>query len=246
MTTVFKCVESNSCCSIILRNHLHIDSFPAWSNSWLQNNLFTEGELPSFISGLTTLTDLYLGNTQRTGAIPAFLGNMTTLEGIDLSGNQLTGIIPESFTNLRRLQYLFLNDNGLTGQIPAFLGNMTELYELSFNNNQLNGKFPASVSSCIQLEHLNVSYNSLTGYFPESVVDLPGLIVGETLDYSHNLFLNCDANYYWSQSASGCVACPADSTSDGYEETCPMSHQNHKTRRESNLLMKPRSCFHQT
>ena len=30
----------------------------------------------------------------------------------------------------------------------------------------------------------------------------------------------CDANYYWSQSASGCVACPANSTSDGYEETC--------------------------
>ena len=29
---------------------------------WLDNNPFTEGELPSFISGLTNLTDVFLGN----------------------------------------------------------------------------------------------------------------------------------------------------------------------------------------
>ena len=75
------------------------------------------GGIPSDITDLTTLQELYLGGLNfPTGPISP--NWPTSLTALDLSGNSFTGGIPPELSLLQHLSYLNVNENGLTGYLP--------------------------------------------------------------------------------------------------------------------------------
>ena len=58
------------------------------------------GSIPSELSNLTDLTDLYLGDNKLVGSIPSELGNLTNLTELRLSGNELRGCVPALWRNV--------------------------------------------------------------------------------------------------------------------------------------------------
>jgi uncharacterized delta-60 repeat protein len=160
-TTVSECDWFGVTCS---DNHV-------WQIDLRNNNL--SGTIPSSISALTSLYELFLSNNQLTGTIPPQFGNIAGLKQLLLSNNQLTGSIPAELGNLAKLNYLNLSNNQLTGSVPAELGNLGSLGDPPFNdlllnlsNNQLTGSIPPQLGNITNLRDLNLSNNQLTGSIP--------------------------------------------------------------------------------
>ena len=86
-----------------------------------------EGEIPSDLGSLTSLTRLNLVLNRLNGEIPSELGMLSNLEELTLLGNQLTGEIPSELGNLTNLQKLYLSvGNQFTGCIPSSLQDVAE------------------------------------------------------------------------------------------------------------------------
>ena len=130
------------------------------------------GSIPASLGNLAQLQNLFLHDNQLTGSIPASLGNLTQLQFLHLGRNPLSGGIPESLTNLTRLQTLWLYDNQLSGSIPASLSNLSQLQYLQLDHNQLSGGIPASLGNLTQLRGLSLDNNQLSGSIPASLGNL--------------------------------------------------------------------------
>ena len=165
------------------------------------------GHIPSELSNLTDLTELWLGNNQLSGRIPPEIGKLTRLTYLGIYGNDLSGEIPPELANLTGLEDLNLDlnhlsgeippelgdltgleslglwDNNLSGEIPAELGNMTNLRHLRLDRNELTGEIPAELGDLINLDGLRLNENQLTGHIPADLGDLTEL---RTLDLSLN------------------------------------------------------------
>ena len=102
-------------------------------------NSALSGIIPSEISNLINLRELYLNENQLTGGIPSGIGNLANLKELYLNANQLTGDIPIEIGNLNNLKYLNLSGNSINGPIPSEIGNLTNLYQLNLSNNLLSG-----------------------------------------------------------------------------------------------------------
>lgn len=83
-----------------------------------------EGALPSEMSNLTELTELWLGHNALNGSIPTQLGYLSNLEFLDLSSNQLSNNIPNQLGDLSNLSYLNLSNNDLGGCFQINLQNI--------------------------------------------------------------------------------------------------------------------------
>ncbi|RVW20252.1 DNA damage-repair/toleration protein DRT100 [Vitis vinifera] len=83
----------------------------------LSKNQFS-GNIPSTISLLQNLLQLYLSHNKLQGHIPPNFGDLVSLEYLDLSGNNLSGFIPKSLEALKYLKYLNVSFNKLQGEIP--------------------------------------------------------------------------------------------------------------------------------
>lgn len=132
------------------------------------------GSIPD-LSGLSSLTTLYLNDNHFSGTVPYSLGNLSALIELVLNENQLTGSIPPELGNLSNLQELILSDNQLTGEIPDTLGNLSNLRWLILYQNQLSGSIPPSLGNLTQLTHLQLSFNRLTGSIPVELGNLSNL-----------------------------------------------------------------------
>ncbi|KAJ6407387.1 hypothetical protein OIU84_010816 [Salix udensis] len=84
------------------------------------------GNVPSDLTMLTGLVELWLDGNSLTGPIPDFTG-CTDLEIIHLENNQLTGELPSSLLNLPNLRELFVQNNMLSGTIPSGLSRKVAL-----------------------------------------------------------------------------------------------------------------------
>ena len=91
---------------------------------------FEEQTLPASIKNLSSLTFLYLSNTNLTGNIPTEIGSLTKLKTLVMSGNKLTGSYPESMGNLKALEYVNFDGNMLSGPIPTALNNIPNYWSL--------------------------------------------------------------------------------------------------------------------
>ncbi|XP_006857826.2 somatic embryogenesis receptor kinase 1 [Amborella trichopoda] len=141
------------------------------------------GSVPAAISGLKSLTGLYLHYNSLTGPIPKELSNLTLLTDLYLNVNSLSGSIPPDLGSLPNLQALELCCNQLTGSIPKELGSLKKLNVLALQHNHLRGAIPASLGEISQLTRLDLSFNLLFGSIPGRLTALPLLNV---LDVRNN------------------------------------------------------------
>ncbi|CAA3032475.1 Hypothetical predicted protein [Olea europaea subsp. europaea] len=79
------------------------------------------------------------------GLISPYISKMTALTTILLGNNSLSGTIPD-LSSLKGLTILHLEDNRLGGHIPPLLGNLKNLRELFVYNNNLTGQVPSNIS----------------------------------------------------------------------------------------------------
>jgi len=110
-----------------------------------ENNL--RGIIPSQLTYLTELKELWLWGNQLTGNIPYNLNQLTKLTHLDIGINQLTGFIPANLGDLSNLEELYFDSNQLTGKLSAQIGNLNNLNFLYLSNNQLNGCFDSNLKS---------------------------------------------------------------------------------------------------
>jgi Leucine-rich repeat (LRR) protein len=142
------------------------------------------GRLSSFISGLSKLTSLALSGASLEGGIPTEIEKLTLLEILDLSGNDLRGDMPDSMKALSNLQYLRLRHNKLTGGIQSeLLSVASNLVELDLEGNVFTS-VPDTIADLSSLRRLNLRSNELIT-FPLVVSRLSNL---EFLDASLNGF----------------------------------------------------------
>jgi len=78
------------------------------------NNLV--GTLPSSLSNLTQLQDLFVGHNALSGTIPSLAG-LTQLKALQANANQLSGPFP-SLAGLVNLEAIYIIDNDLSGDMP--------------------------------------------------------------------------------------------------------------------------------
>ncbi|KAK9757258.1 hypothetical protein RND81_01G152400 [Saponaria officinalis] len=98
------------------------------------------------------ITKVRLSRKNMTGSIPSELTNLSGLIELWLDGNSLTGAIPD-FSGCTSLKIIHLENNQLTGPIPSSLANLGNLKELYLQNNLLSGKLPSGFSSNLMLNY---------------------------------------------------------------------------------------------
>ena len=146
-----------------------------------------QGEIPTEVGNLTSLTQLYLDSNLLTGPIPTELGGLTSLTELYLDSNLLTDSIPSGLGNLASLTRLYLDSNLLTGPIPTELGNLTNLTnltELYLDSNLLTGPIPTELGNLTNLTNLTIldlHSNQLSGCIP---LPLTYLLDGQGLGLS--------------------------------------------------------------
>ncbi|XWS66941.1 hypothetical protein CRYUN_Cryun05aG0243500 [Craigia yunnanensis] len=89
---------------------------------------------------------ILLSSKNLTGNIPSDLTKLSGLVELWLDGNSLTGPIPD-FTGCVDLKIIHLENNHLTGELPSSLMNLPNLRELYVQNNMLSGRVPSGLLS---------------------------------------------------------------------------------------------------
>ncbi|MFD0797578.1 T9SS type A sorting domain-containing protein [Maribacter chungangensis] len=131
-----------------------------------------EGELPTEIGNLTSLTTLNLLDNNISGNIPVEIGNLTNLLTLNLGDNSISGSIPIQIGNLMELRQLILNSNNLTGGIPVEIGDLDKLEFLHLGRNGLSGTIPTAIYGLINLDYLYLGNNDLTGNISPEIGNL--------------------------------------------------------------------------
>jgi Leucine-rich repeat (LRR) protein len=176
---------------VTFANNLFSGELPAWLTTLttlevleIQANQFS-GTLPTDIGKLTKLIRLQGWGNLFTGEIPASVGDLSELRVLDLGSCQLSGRIPESVGRLAKLNTLALAENKLTGEIPASIGDLTNLEGLYLYSNQLTGTIPSGITRLTHLGDLYLAMNQLSGTLPSSIGDMTAL--GRLVIYENQL-----------------------------------------------------------
>ncbi|KAL3358438.1 hypothetical protein AABB24_015519 [Solanum stoloniferum] len=90
------------------------------------------------------ITSIKLPGKNLTGNIPSELTKLSGLVELWLDGNSLTGPIPD-FSGCPNLQIIHLENNQLSGQLPSTLEDLSNLKELYVQNNMLTGSVPSGL-----------------------------------------------------------------------------------------------------
>ncbi|XP_031122783.1 probable inactive receptor kinase At5g58300 isoform X1 [Ipomoea triloba] len=127
------------------------------------------GAIPENTLGkLDGLRILSLRANLLNGTLPSDLTSLPSLRNLFLQHNNLSGQIP---TFSHQLSILDLSYNSFSGSIPSMIQNLTQLTALYLQNNSLSGSIPNL--SLPRLKHLNLSYNHLNGSIPSTLKRFP-------------------------------------------------------------------------
>ncbi|XP_059638763.1 receptor kinase-like protein Xa21 [Cornus florida] len=135
------------------------------------------GNIPSYLSNFSMLTELWLCSNQFTGTVPATLCHLESLTTLALQENQLTTEprSPElsfftSLTSIKSLETLFIRDNPLHSILPDSFGNLsTSLLQFVASNCQLIGRISDGIGSLSNLNYLILSGNNFNGSIPSTI-----------------------------------------------------------------------------
>ncbi|KAK0585494.1 hypothetical protein LWI29_029421 [Acer saccharum] len=114
-----------------------------------------KGDIPSDLTKLSKLVELWLDGNSLTGSIPDF-SICPDLKIIHLENNRLTGELPSSLANLPNLRELYVQNNMLSGTVPSGLLNKNLDLNYSGNNIDLHGRGK-------RVKHLNIIIGSTVG-----------------------------------------------------------------------------------
>uniref|UniRef100_A0A6N2LZM5 Leucine-rich repeat-containing N-terminal plant-type domain-containing protein n=1 Tax=Salix viminalis TaxID=40686 RepID=A0A6N2LZM5_SALVM len=124
---------------------------------------------PNTLGKLDALTTLSLRSNALEGDLPSDITSLPSLQNLFLQHNNFSGGIPISFSS--KLNVLDLSFNSFTGNIPQTIANLTQLTGLNLQNNTLSGPIPDLNHT--RIKHLNLSYNHLNGSIPVSLQNFP-------------------------------------------------------------------------
>eukprot|EP00946_MAST-07B_sp_MAST-7B-sp1_P003958 g3958.t1 len=121
------------------------------------------GMVPSDISVLAKLTELFMGKNMLSGQIPDALTALAGLQVLRLEENMFTGVIPSEISSLSNLQEMSVKNNRLSGPVEGILTAFTGLRELRLDGNGFTGTLPPGIRALSKLRKLFLGGNKLTG-----------------------------------------------------------------------------------
>jgi len=138
------------------------------------NNNITTWSFPSELVDSTSLTTIYLDNTNIAGVLPDIFDSLASLQNLRLSYNNITGVLPPSLGK-SSIQNLWINnqDLGMSGTIEV-LSSMTSLSQAWLHKNHFFGPIP-DLSKSENLFDLQLRDNDLTGIVPPTLLTLASL-----------------------------------------------------------------------
>ncbi|CAA2958066.1 probable LRR receptor-like serine threonine-kinase At1g67720 [Olea europaea subsp. europaea] len=96
------------------------------------------GGIPSALTKLSSLVELWLDKNSLSGSIPDFSG-CPNLKELHLENNQLTGELPSSLADLPNLKGLYVQNNMLSGRVPSRLLDNDLILNFTGNTNLHKG-----------------------------------------------------------------------------------------------------------
>ena len=142
------------------------------------------GRIPPEIRLLTNLRLLRMDNMGRLeqGNIPSQLGWLTSLTSLDLYSSNLSGSIPTEIGRMTQLEVLrlwFHYHSNVVGNIPTEIGRLTNLktlvIALSSTRGRLDGNIPTEIGRMTALTRLNLFTYHLDGTIPSEIGRLTNL-----------------------------------------------------------------------
>lgn len=186
---------------------LDLDGSPTCNAGFSSGGNNLSGQLPSLLTNLVFLENLFLSNNPLGGIIPSEFGDFPNLRILLLQWNSLSGSIPDNLGNCNSLTDLWIVGNpALSGQIPSSLGNLTNLNQLGLGANNLSGEIPASLGN-LTVNLLWLQQNNLSGCIPEELQNLCSTVTNGNISSNPLLSTQSWANFCSNQQGM-CIDCP--------------------------------------
>lgn len=186
---------------------LDLDGSPTCNAGFSSGGNNLSGQLPSLLTNLVFLENLFLSNNPLGGIIPSEFGDFPNLRILLLQWNSLSGSIPDNLGNCNSLTDLWIVGNpALSGQIPSSLGNLTNLNQLGLGVNNLSGEIPASLGN-LTVNLLWLQQNNLSGCIPEELQNLCSTVTNGNISSNPLLSTQSWANFCSNQQGM-CIDCP--------------------------------------
>ncbi|KAG2260328.1 hypothetical protein Bca52824_079622 [Brassica carinata] len=120
------------------------------------------GEIPSSISSLNRLTDLYLYGNELIGSFSPLL-NLSKLSTLNLDDNLFSGEVPCSLLTMPFLSDIDLSQNHLIDSLETMnCSSSSKLETLYLSNNRLSGRILEPLSKLTNLKNLNLASQNTT------------------------------------------------------------------------------------
>lgn len=119
------------------------------------------GSIPTGLTKLTELLDIYLYESNLNGTLPQDIGNLSKLTHLALQTNSLTGSLPTSFYDLTSLENMYLFQNSFSGSLAPEIGNFVSLKQMQLSTNQFTGVVPSDVARMTSLGTSSLSCSSM-------------------------------------------------------------------------------------
>ncbi|RWR73563.1 putative LRR receptor-like serine/threonine-protein kinase [Cinnamomum micranthum f. kanehirae] len=158
---------------------------------YLESNQLTDEDISPWISNLTSLTGLYLGNNKlKCSDTMRGLCSLRKLQILDIERNSIGGSIDPCFGNMQNLAYLNLHRNQFKGNIPSSIfRNWTMLEDIYISQNQFDGMFSFSTfANLSKLLYVDLSENIQLEIETETTMWVP------TFQLKYLLLNNCILN----------------------------------------------------
>jgi serine/threonine protein kinase len=151
------------------------------------------GQLPVWISQITTLSYLDFNSNEMWGGLPPEYGNLVGLTSVQLWENGFSGYMPDSWRNLVNVKNYGMGHLYMTGPIPEWIFELPKLQTVNFMRNQFIGPFPNLTkhlhNGIANFTSWDFHCNYLQGDYPVGYYNvLP--IPNTTLNYTNNCFSN--------------------------------------------------------